>query len=84
MPDRSGKRPRDLNQLAAKLVDEATGEAAPDPVPAESEKDAAAVELGRRGGLKGGRARAEKMTSEERAEAARRAARARWSAQRRS
>lgn len=76
MPDRSSKRPRDLNQLAARLVDEATGNApAADPAP---EKDPAAVALGRRGGLKGGKARAEKMTPEERSESARKAAAARW------
>jgi hypothetical protein len=76
MPDRSSKRPRDVNELARQLVDEATGDAPPfDP---DEGKDPAAVALGRRGGLKGGRARAEKMTPEERAEAARKAARARW------
>ena len=37
-----------------------------------------ARELGRRGGLKGGRARAEKLTPEERTEIARKAAKARW------
>jgi hypothetical protein len=58
-------------------VDEATG-AAPKQGKPEEEKDPAAVALGRRGGLKGGRARAEKMTPEERAESARKAARARW------
>ena len=57
MPDRSRKRPRDVNELAARVVAEATGEAPP--APAEDEgKDPAAVALGRRGGLKGGRARA--------------------------
>jgi hypothetical protein len=76
MPDRSRKRPRDVNQLARQLVDEATGQAPPfDP---DEGKDPAAVELGRRGGLKGGKARAEKMTAEERSEAARKAAAARW------
>src|SRR6476659_3904879 len=44
----------------------------------EDGKDPRAVELGRRGGLKGGKARAAKMTPEERAESARRAAQARW------
>src|SRR6188472_26491 len=44
----------------------------------EDGKDPRAVELGRRGGLKGGNARAAKMTPEERAESARRAAQARW------
>ena len=48
--------------------------------PEASGKDAAAVALGRKGGLKGGKARAERMTPEQRSEAARRAAQARWSA----
>jgi len=57
MPDRSSKRPRELNQLAQQLVQQATGEA---PVESpEPKKDRAAVALGRRGGLKGGKARAE-------------------------
>lgn len=78
MPDRSSKRPRDVNALAAQIVDEATGEAPPfDP---DEGKDPAAVALGRKGGLKGGKARAEKMTAIERSESARRAARARWAA----
>jgi hypothetical protein len=41
-------------------------------------KNAAAVALGRLGGLKGGKARARKLTSKQRAESARKAARARW------
>jgi hypothetical protein len=76
MPDRSRKRPRDPNALAKRIVDEATGEAEPfDP---NEGKNSAAVELGRRGGLRGGKARAAKMTPEERAESARKAAQARW------
>jgi hypothetical protein len=76
MPDRSRKRPRDVNELARQLVDEATGEApAFDP---DEGKDPAAVALGRRGGLKGGKARAASMTPEERSEAAKKAAAARW------
>jgi hypothetical protein len=83
MPDRSRKRPRDINELASQIVDEATSddvEAEPqlETVPAEDGKDPAAVALGRRGGLKGGRARAERMTPEERSESARKAAEARW------
>jgi hypothetical protein len=79
MPDRSRKRPRDVNELARQVVDEATGEAPHAPVLMNtSGKDPAAVELGRRGGLKGGKARAEKLTAEERSEAARKAAKARW------
>lgn len=77
MPDRSRKRPRDVNELAAQIVEEATSTDPPaDP---SNGKDPAAVELGRRGGLKGGKARAASMTPEERSEAARKAARARWS-----
>ena len=47
------------------------------------EKNPAAVELGRPGGLKGGKARAAKMTKEERSESARKAAKARWDKKRR-
>ncbi len=43
-----------------------------------TKKDPAAVALGRKGGLKGGKARAANMTPEERSEAARKAALARW------
>jgi len=79
MPNRSSKpkrRPRDANQLAHRIVQEATGEA---PVePADDGKDPAAVSLGRRGGLKGGKARAAKLTPEERSEIASKAAKARW------
>jgi len=56
-------------------VAEATSE---EPVDPYEGKDPAAVELGRKGGLKGGKARAEKLTAEQRSDAARRAARARW------
>jgi hypothetical protein len=76
MPDRSRKRPTDVNELAKQLVDEATGEI--EPVDPDAGKDPSAVALGRKGGLKGGRARAAKMTAEQRSEAARNAARARW------
>jgi hypothetical protein len=76
MPDRSRKRPRDVNELAAQIVGEATGEI--EPTDPDAGKDPAAVALGRKGGLKGGKARAEKMTPEERSEAARKAATARW------
>jgi hypothetical protein len=77
MPDRSRKhRPADLNRLAASIVDSATDEDKAKPV---DHRDPAAVELGRRGGLKGGKARAAKLTPEQRSEIARRAARKRWS-----
>lgn len=76
MPDRSRNRPRDVNELAAQVVGEATGEI--EPVDPDAGKDPAAVALGRKGGLKGGKARAAKMTPKERSEAARNAANARW------
>ena len=79
MPNRSSKpkRPRDANQLAKMIVDEATGQA-PAPVEEKPAKNPAAVELGRLGGLKGGRARAEKLSARKRKEIARKAAKARW------
>ncbi len=77
VPDRSRKHPTDANELARQIVDEATGDGPPfDP---DDGKDPAAVALGRKGGLKGGKARAARMTPEERSEAARKAAKARWS-----
>lgn len=75
MPKRP-RRPRDPNELAFQVFQEAIGEA-PAPPP-EREKNAAAVALGKLGGAKGGHARAVRMTSEERQESARKAARARW------
>lgn len=69
------KRPRDPNQLAKLIVDIATGEAPPD---AQSEKDPAAVALGRKGGLKGGKARAEALTPAKRSAIAKKAAAKRW------
>lgn len=76
MPPKKPKRPRDTNQLAKMIADIATGEAT-DPDPDEG-KDPAAVALGRKGGLKGGKARAEKLSNERRAEIARKAAASRW------
>ncbi len=75
MPNRSSKhRPADLNRLAASIVGEAIG----DTPPVEHEKNVAAVELGRKGGLVGGKARAAKLTAERRSEIAKKAAEARW------
>ena len=123
MPDRSRKRPRDLNSLAASIVADATDETPDhytyrvewshednewiglctelpslswlDPDKAKAlagitrlvrsilderadGNDPAAVALGRKGGLKGGKARAAKLTPEQRSEIAKRAAGARW------
>ncbi|WP_211145771.1 hypothetical protein [Mycobacterium interjectum] len=119
MPDRSRKRPRDLNALAASIVADATDETPDgytyrvewsaednewvglcaelpslswlDPDKAKAlagierlvqnvvaGKDPAAVALGRKGGLKGGRARADRLTAGQRSEIAKKAAAARW------
>jgi hypothetical protein len=72
------KRPRDPNQLAKFIVELATGEATEAPPPVDDGKDPAAVSLGRRGGLKGGAARAAVLTPEQRTEIARKAAAKRW------
>lgn len=54
----------------------ATGEL--DDVKTEDGKDPAAVALGRKGGLKGGKARAKKLSRAERQAIAKKAAKARW------
>ena len=71
------RMPRDPSKLARRIIDLATGQAEPEPDPDE-EKDPNAVALGRKGGLKGGKARAKKLTAKQRQEAARLAAQARW------
>jgi hypothetical protein len=68
------KRPRDPVQLGKLMVDIATGQV-PDMI--DDGKDASASALGRIGGLKGGKARAKKLTPERRSEIARNAANAR-------
>jgi hypothetical protein len=74
MPKRSSTPKGDTNQRAADVVAKATGTK-----PARKpKKNAAAVALGRLGGLKGGKARAARLTPEERKEIAKRAAQARW------
>jgi len=70
------RMPRDPNQRAKAVVDFATGQRSPEPV---REKDPAAIARGHLGGLKGGHARAAKMTAEERSASAKKAAKARWS-----
>lgn len=71
MPDRSSrtKRLADPNELAYSIVQDATG---------QKEKNPAAVVLGRLGGLKGGRARAEKLSARKRKAIAQKAAKSRW------
>lgn len=73
---RNANQPRDLNQLAAAIVVAAISKTVPKPV--EDDKDPNAVALGRKGGKKGGAARAKALTPERRREIARKAAAARW------
>ena len=62
------RKPRDINVIAASIVEQTT-----------REKNPAAVELGRLGGLKGGKARAEKLSAKRRKQIAQKAAQTRWS-----
>jgi hypothetical protein len=81
MQNRSSKakRPRDFNSRAFESVAKLTGTAPPEPVPEPVDPvKAAAALLGRQGGLKGGKARSEKLSPERRAEIARKAAMSRW------
>lgn len=72
MPKRSST---DFNQIAARIVEESTG------ISVEG-KNPYAVALGRAGGLKGGKARAERLGPKKRKEIARKAAKARWQRER--
>lgn len=74
-PTKKPKRPRDPNQLAAAIVAEATGQTPP---PEPDTRNPAAVALGKLGGAKGGKARAEKLSAKKRKEIAKKAAKARW------
>jgi len=72
MPKRSRKKTiKDTNIIAAFVVQTATS------MPAA--KNPSAVALGRLGGKKGGKARAQKLTPKQRSEIARKAAKTRWS-----
>lgn len=66
---------KDFNQTAFAIVQQAVDETPPPPV---DEKKKAAQESGRRGGLKGGTARSQTLTPEQRSEIAKKAAAARW------
>ena len=75
MKNKKDKKRKDVNELAFDIVQKATGEK---PKDQPSDKNPAAVALGRLGGLKGGHARAKKLTKEQRKKIARKAAKARW------
>jgi len=78
---RKKKREHDFAVTAFRVVQEATEQVEPEQTEPESMegKNPHAVALGRLGGLKGGKARANKLTPEQRKEIARKAARSRWS-----
>ena len=72
MPNRSRKQSQDINETAFSIVQQITSE------PVKKEKNPAAVALGRLGGLKGGIARKEALSSKRRSDIAKGAAKARW------
>jgi hypothetical protein len=76
MPKRSSKAKKDVNRLAKAILEAATGE--PEELTPRGTKNPAAVALGRLGGLKGGKARADSLTPAKRAQIAKKAAKARW------
>jgi hypothetical protein len=83
MPDRSKMRPRDPNQLAYRIIQEATGQVPKydpreDTKPVDPDKNPHAVALGRLGGLKGGAARAATLSPKKRSQIAAKAAKVRW------
>jgi hypothetical protein len=68
-----------MNKVGKRVAGLATGNPiTEDPSPIEQEKNPAAVALGRLGGLKGGKARAQKLTAKRRREIAIVAAKSRW------
>jgi general stress protein YciG len=75
---RRSSRSRDLNSLAASLVEDATREGPSEPAPETAADTHRARDNGRIGGLKGGRTRAERLSPERRSEIARKAAQTRW------
>lgn len=89
MPSRSSKRtttpkrtgtPHDFTVVARRVVEQAIGETLDgEPLPdKDAGKNPAAVALGKLGGAKGGRARAEALTPAKRKAIAKKAASVRW------
>ena len=77
MPTRARKYPRDANQLAWQIVQEATGQA-PKPVEKPDTRNPAAVALSKLGASKGGYARAAALSPTKRRFIAKKAVAARW------
>ena len=76
MPTRSSKPKKDVNQIAAEILAAAIGQLPEET--AKGEKNPAAVALGRLGGKKGGKARADALGPTKRSQIAKKAAAARW------
>jgi hypothetical protein len=78
---RKHQGPKDSAEIAFEVYQKAIGEIpidGPEVVGTSSNKNPAAVALGRLGGLKGGNARASKLSAEQRVEIAKKAAQSRW------
>ena len=81
MSKRAKKTRKDVVQNALAAIEKATGEKLSkfdEPPPEPDTRDPAAVALGRKGGLKGGKARAAKLSKAKRMSIAKKAAKARW------
>ena len=78
MQKRSSRKKKDLNELAFSIVQQFSGEAPKPDSNSSAGKNPAAVQLGRLGGLKGGKARAKKLSKKEMSDIAKKAAEARW------
>jgi len=78
MSKRSRKKRLDVNRLAKSIVDQAVTDEELQQKAIEEGKNPAAVLLGRLGGLKGGKARAARLSAKQRSEIAKKAAQARW------
>lgn len=72
------KIPKDINQRAKSIVDIVTSEIEDTKEVEKTDIQKAAAALGRKGGLKGGKARAKVLTAEQRSEIAKKGAAARW------
>ncbi len=81
MQKRSSKKESDLNRLAKSMVNQAITDEQLQVKAIEEGKNPAAVLLGRLGGLKGGKARAKKLSATQRSEIAHKAATVRWAKQ---
>lgn len=78
MPKRSSKQGIDLNRLAKSIIEQATTDEELQQKALQEGKNPAAVMLGRLGGLKGGKARAVKLSARRRSQIAKKAAQIRW------